>query len=186
MFDNFNPVAEWPLTVVTDRLIIQGTALTRVKRLTDLINDPNLDYLVLQDATFTEVGSHRVVVSGGMGQIRLSDVLLVHSTASTNSNSNMRMPKQPIKATLMIPPFTVEGTIYLPYESQIRVALDGYTEKFVPVTQARYWAASVDEAPVSVDLLVVNHARAHVSVAADVEWSGEQEPNVEEGGQNPW
>ncbi len=186
MFETFSPLAEWPLTVVTDRLIIHGTVLTRVKRLTDMINDPNMDYLVLQDVTFTEVGSHRVIAAGGSGQVRMSDILFVHVAASTESNAGMRMPKQPVNATLIAPPFTIEGTIYLPYEAHLRVALDAYTEKFIPVTQARYWSENPVEAPVSVDLLVVNHAHAHVSVGSDAEWRGEQGPNLEEGGQNPW
>jgi hypothetical protein len=46
----------------------------------------------------------------------------------------------------------------------------------VPVTGAKYWAYGVAEAPNFVDLLVVNHARAHVCIAAGVEWQGEGGP----------
>ena len=52
MFGAFNPVQELPLTLVTDKLVIQGTILTRVRRLTDLVNEPDTTRLVLQDATF--------------------------------------------------------------------------------------------------------------------------------------
>jgi hypothetical protein len=188
MFGSFNPVQELPLTLVTDRLVIQGTILTRVPRLTDLVNEPDATHLILQDTTFMEVGSRRVVANGVAAQVRLSDVLFVHANASTESTSSLRMPKVTVKATLLLPPFTVEGTIYLPYESELRIALDAYSDRFVPVTGARYWAYGVAESPSSVDLLVVNHARAHVCIAAGVEWHGDGGParSDSDGGSNPW
>ncbi|MGD0861304.1 MAG: hypothetical protein ABSA21_00900 [Candidatus Limnocylindrales bacterium] len=188
MFGSMNPVQELPLTLVTDKLIIQGTVLTRVRRLTDLVNDPDTAHLVLQDATFMELGSRRVVANGIVAQVRLSDLLFVHSSEPTESGSNLRMPKQPVKATLLLPPFTVQGTIHLPYEAELRLALEAYGERFVPVTGARYWAYSVAELPTNADLLVVNHGRAHVSIAAGVEWAGDGGPaNFDVGGdQNPW
>jgi hypothetical protein len=186
MFGSFNPVQEMLVTLVTERLVIQGTVLTRVRRLTDLVNEPDAMHLVLQDATFMEVGSRRVVAKGAAAQVRLSDVLFVHSTGPTESAAAMRMPKQPVKATLLVPPFTVEGTIYLPYESELKIALEAYADKFVPVTQAKYWSYAVAESPNSVELLVVNHARAHVSIAAGVQWSAESSAAHSDGGQNPW
>ena len=188
MFGSFNPVQELPLTLVTDRLVIQGTVLTRVRRLTDLVNEPDVEHVILQDATFMEVGSRRVVSQAAAAQVRLSDVLIVHSSGATDPSSTMRMPKQPIKATLLLPPFTVEGTIHLPYEAELRIALEAYGDRFVPVTGARYWAYSVAESPSYVDLLVVNHARAHVSIGAGVKWHGEAGPahSESEGGRNPW
>jgi len=114
MFGSFNPVQELPLTLVTDRLVIQGTILTRVPRLTDLVNEPDATHLILQDTTFMEVGSRRVVANGVAAQVRLSDVLFVHANASTESTSLCECQRCRSKATLLLPPFTVEGTIYLP------------------------------------------------------------------------
>lgn len=188
MFGSFNPVQLLPLTLVTDKLVIQGAALTRVRRLTDLVNDPNSEHLVLQDTTFMEIGSRRVVASGAAAQVRLSDVLFVHSNGPDEANSTMRMPKQPVKAALLLPPFTVEGTIYLPYEAELRIALEAYGDRFVAVTDAKYWAYGVAESPHSVELLAVNHARAHISIAAGVQWHGESGPAHadSDGGRNPW
>lgn len=187
MFGSFNPVQELSLTLVTDRLIIQGVIVTRVRRLTDLVNEPDATHLILQDTTFMEVGSRRVVAKGAAAQIRLSDVLFVHPNGPTEAASTMRMPKQPVKATLLLPPFTVEGTIHLPYESELRIALDSYGERFVPVTGAKYWAYGVAEAPNYVELLVVNHSRAHISIAAGVQWHGETGISREaDSTPNPW
>jgi hypothetical protein len=98
----------------------------------------------------------------------------------------MRMPKQAVRATLLAPPFTIEGQIHLPYESELRFALDAYEGRFVPVTNARYWAYGVAESPNLVDLLAVNKARAHVVVAADVEWRTEAPDEGPGSTPNPW
>jgi hypothetical protein len=188
MLDSFNPVHELPLTLVTEKLVVQGTVVTRFHRLTDLVNEPDTLHLILQDVTFMELGSRRVMARGAAAQVRLSDVLFAHSNGPTESASNMRMPKQPVRATLLLPPFTVEGTIYLPYEAELRIALDSYGDRFIPVTGAKYWAYSVAESPNQVELLVVNHARAHVCIAAGTQWGGDSEPaqSDSDGGQNPW
>jgi hypothetical protein len=186
MLGSFNPVQELPLTLVTDKLVIEGTVLTRVRRLTDLVNEPDSVHIVLRDATFMELGSRRAVTQAAWAQVRLSDLLFVHASGPTESNSTERMPKHPVRATLLLPPFTVEGTIHLAYESELRIALDAYGDRFVPITDARYWAYSVAESPNKVDLLVVNHARAHVAIAAGVEWKGEAGQGQIDRSSNPW
>jgi hypothetical protein len=186
MLGAFNPVKEIPLTLVSESMVIQGTVVTRVQRLTDLLNEPDAVHLVMQDVAFMEVGSRRVVARGAAAQVRMTDILFVHTTGSTDSNSTMRMPKEPVKATVLLPPFTVEGTIHLPYEDELRIALDSFGDRFVPVTEAKYWAYGVAEAPNFVDLLVVNHSRAHFCVAAGVKWNGGCGPRHGDGAQNPW
>lgn len=173
MFGTFNSLQALPLTVATAHLIIQGTLQTRLKRLSDVLNEPSAESLILFDATFMEVGSRRVVAGPAIAQIQLDDVLFVHTNSSTEGGTEMRMPKQPIRAVLIASPFTIEGEIHLSYEAEVHQALDGLTGRFIPVTKARYWAYGVAESPNYVDLLVVNHARAHIAVPAGVEWKSE-------------
>jgi hypothetical protein len=187
MFGTFNPVQSLPLTVVTQNLVIGGTLQTRLRRLTDVLNEPDAEHLVLFDATFMEVGSRRVLAGPAVSQIQLVDVLFVHTSGATESGTEMRMPKQAVRATLLAPPFTIEGQIHLPYESEIHQALDAFGARFIAVTSARYWAYGVAESPNHVDLLVVNHSRAHVAIPADVDWHGESPPETDSGGgSNPW
>jgi hypothetical protein len=99
----------------------------------------------------------------------------------------MRTPKQPIRATLLAPPFTIEGEIHLGYEAELHQSLDGLGGRFVPVTRARYWAYSVAESPNYVDLLVLRHDRAHVAVPVGTEWRKEAPLDKGSGGgSNPW
>jgi len=187
MFGTLNPVKPLQLTILTARLIILGTLKTRVRRLADVLNEPDAEHLVLFDATFMEVGSRRLLASAGVSQVQLADVLFVHATGSTVSGQEARTPKQAVRTTLLAPPFTIEGKIHLPYESELHQALDAFCGRFVPVTNARYWIDGRADSPDSVDLLVLNHARAHVAVPADVEWRKEAPPEIGSGGaSNPW
>ncbi len=189
MFGGFgaNPAQSLPVTLVTAQLVVQGTIQTRLHRLTDVLNEPDVVHLIVMDATFMEVGSRRVVAEAAFSQVQLDDVLFAHMTGSADSSEEMRTPKQPVRATLLAPPFTIEGQIHLAYESDLKLALEAYGGRFVPVTGARYFAYGVAEAPNYVDMLVVNHARAHVSVAPGVEWQAEAPPEGGPGSaRNPW
>jgi hypothetical protein len=187
MFGTFNPTQPLPLTVVTPSLIIQGTLQSRLRRLTDILNEPDVEHLILFDATFMEAGSRRVVAGPAVAQVQLADVLFVHTNGPTESGTELRTPKQPIRATLLAPPFTIEGEIHLGYEAELHQSLDGLAGRFVPVTRARYWAYSVAESPNYVDLLVLRHDRVHVAVPVGTEWRKEAPLDKGSGGgSNPW
>jgi hypothetical protein len=183
---NFNPIQPLPLTLVTSGLIIQGVVRARIRRLGELMNDAESEHLVLEDARFVEIGSHRILGNAGTAQVARSDVLMVHTTTETEGSGELRTSKQPIRATLLAPPFTIEGMIHLAYESEIHVSLHSLTEPWVAVTGARYWAYGVAEEPVTTDLLVVNHARAHVVIARGVEWRPASESAAPRHTPNPW
>ncbi len=185
MISDYLPVRTLDLTLVTELVLITGTIETRLRRLTDVFNDADSAALVLNDATFMEVGSRRVLAQAPAAQVSLTEVLFAHTNGETDSGGEQKMPKQPIKATLLVRPYTIEGEIYLPYESELKIALQAYTGRFLPVTSARYWADLAAEAPVNVDFLVVNHTLAHVAVASGTEWRGEM-PRDTGGGSNPW
>ena len=187
MLGSFNPVQSLSLTVVTQNLIIQGSLRTRIQRLTDVMNEPDADHLVLFDATFFEVGSRRVVASSSISQVQIADMLFVHTSGPTGSTEEMRTSKQPTRAILVAPPFTIEGLIHLPMEEELQQAVDSLTGRFVALTNAKYWAYGVAESPNLVDLLVVNRARAHVTIPVGTEWRTAALSDVgSRGDQNPW
>ena len=185
MFGDITPPHEMSLTLLTNSLVIEGSITTRLTRMTDVVNEPDATHLLMENVMFMELDSGRVIARGGQAQVRLSDVLLLHARVPGESGL-LRMPKQPVVATIVVPPFTVQGTIYLPFETELRMALDSYGDRFVPVTDAKYWPKGEADAPISVDLVVVNHAKAHVVIAHDVVWRGESGPRSEVPGQNPW
>ncbi|MGD0248655.1 MAG: hypothetical protein ABSB75_06330 [Candidatus Limnocylindrales bacterium] len=186
MFGSFNPPLSLPLTVATSGFMIQGTLQTRLRRITDVLNEPTAEHLILFDATFMEVGSRRVAAGPGTAQIQLDDVLFVHTNGPTESGTEIRTPKQPTRAILIVWPFTIEGEVHLAYEAELHQALDALSGRFVPVTKARYWAYSVAESPNDVDLLVVNHSRAHIAIPAGVDWRTEAPDARPGGGADTW
>jgi hypothetical protein len=185
MFEAFSPATDMALTILTSRLVIEGTVTTRVRRLVDLVNDANAAHLIVHDAMFMELESGRVLNRAEYAQLWLEDLLILHTREPIESGS-VRTPKQPTPATLLVAPYTVEGTIHLPFESELRMALDAYSDRFVAVTDARYWPNSEPDAPISVDLAVVNHRRAHVAIAPGVHWDGAAGPVAAETAENPW
>lgn len=184
MFGSFNPIRSLPITIVTAELVVHGTIETRLQRVTDLVSEPGIIHLIVYDATFMEPGSRRAVASASVAQIQLPDVLFLHTSGPTESGAEAPTAKQAIKATLLAPPYTVVGQIHLPNEAELRQALDAFNDVFVPVTAARYWAYGVAESPNDVDLLMLNRMRAHVAIAAGVEWRGAT-PDLG-GATNPW
>jgi hypothetical protein len=181
MYASFAPPTPLPLTLMTPALVIQGTLVTRLRRLTDVFNEPGAEHLMLTDCTFMEVGSRRVIAGPAVAQVQIDEILFVHTTGSTESGSSEhRTSKQPIKSTILVPPFTVEGQIHLGYEPDLMQALDGLNGRFIPVTGARYWAYSVAESPNYVDLLVVNRVLSHIAVEVGVQWR--TEAPIEHGG----
>jgi hypothetical protein len=185
MFESFSPVSEMALTIMTSRLVIEGTVSTRVRRLVDLVNESGAAHLIVHDAMFLDLESGSVLYRAAHAQLMLSDLLLLHTREPIETGS-VRTPKQPTPATLLVAPFTVEGTIHLPFEDSLKTALDAYSDRFVAVTNARYWPNSEPDSPISVDLVVVNHHRAHVAIAHGVEWGGADGPAPEDPEQNPW
>lgn len=186
MLGDFNPVQLLPVTVVTRELIIQGSLKTRLRRLTDVLNEPDIDHLVLFEATFMEIGSRRVVAGSGVSQVQLGELLFVHTSGPTESGQEMRTPKQPVRATLLAPPFTIEGNIHLPLEEALQQAVDSLSGRFMPVTSARYYAYGVAESPNFVDLLIANRMRTHVAIPVGTEWRLAPPDVGGQGRQRPW
>jgi hypothetical protein len=134
-----------------------------------------------------EVGSRRVIAGAATAQIQFPDILFMHTGGTTESGTEMRTPKQPIKAIILTPPYTIEGQVHLPFEAELHQALDALDGKFIPVTGARYWAYGVAESPIYVDLLVLNRVRAHIAIPAGVQWRAEGSQDPGQGrASNPW
>jgi hypothetical protein len=98
----------------------------------------------------------------------------------------MRTPKQPIRATLIAPPFTIDGSIHMPLEEELQQAVDSLSGRFLPVTDAKYWAYGVAESPNFVDLLVASRSRVHVAIPVGTEWSAAHHQGGNQGGHSVW
>ena len=150
------------LTLYTDSFIIRGTIMTRYKRVTDVLNDPEHHFLVLTDATVDEYGSRELATRSEFAQVNLATVLRAFLAFPVDPTPELRTIKVPEAALISIPPFRISGRIHLLPERTLAQALGELDARFVPVTDATYWSESVGEARQTVPLLAFNQARAQV------------------------
>ena len=162
MFDRYrrrgprHPVA---LTLVTDAFVVRGTLLTRQRRITDMLNVADEDFLVLVQATFDEFGTRRRSRSAAdFAQVNLGSVLFGVADDPVEPTPELRTPKVTERALISIPPFKVTGHIHLMPERSLRQALGELLGRFIPVTDAAYWSDRLGEARATARIVAVNHA----------------------------
>lgn len=158
----FLPTQQVELTLYTDSYIVHGTAETRERRISDILNHAQHEFLVLHSVTFDEYGSRELAVHSDFAQVNLSTVLFAVANDVVGAAPELRMPKVPEQAMITIPPFRIIGRIHLMPERNLADALGELTGRFVPVTEATYWSDTVAEARQSATMVAVNHARAQI------------------------
>lgn len=162
------------ITLVTDAFVVRGTIQTRHRRITDMLNSAEHDFLVLADATFDEFGSTGTAIQVDYAQVNLGAVLFGVADEAVEPTPELRVPKVSERALISVPPFTVTGHIHLMPGRDLHEALEDLTGRFVPVTEATYWSERVGESRQPADVLAVNRHRAQI-LAPHVEadpWAG--------------
>lgn len=162
------------ITLVTDVFVVRGTIQTRHRRITDMLNTTEHEFLVLEEATFDEFGSSGVAIKADFAQVNLGAVLFGVADEPVEASPELRLAKVSERALISIPPFTVTGQIHLMAGRDLRQALDELTGQFLPVTDAMYWSDRVGEARTTALVVAVNHHRAQILAPfRDVDpWAG--------------
>jgi hypothetical protein len=150
------------VTLYTDAYVVRGQVVTRHRRITDILNQPEHDFLVLNEVVLDEFGSRSLGVRSEFAQINLAAVLFAVGDSPVQPIPELRTPKIPEQALISIPPFKITGRIHLLPERDLRDALEELTGRFLPVTDAIYWSESVGEARTNAQLIAFNHARAQI------------------------
>jgi Family of unknown function (DUF6812) len=160
----FDAVAERTvaLTLYTDSYVVRGSIRTRQKRITDILNHADEEFLVVEDAVIDPLGAHGEVIRGEFAQVNLATVLFAVSDVPVEATPELRTPKMAEQALVTVPPFTVIGSIHLLPERALRDALAELTGRFIPVTDATYWSDTVGEPRTPAMIVAVNHARAQI------------------------
>jgi hypothetical protein len=150
------------ITLVTDNFVVRGTIQTRLRRITDMLNSSDHDFLVLEEATFDEFGSTGVVMQTDFAQVNLGAVLFGVADEPVEATPELRISKVSQRALISIPPFTVSGHIHVMPARDLRESLNELQGRFIPVTEATYWSDRVGEARTSALIVAVNHNRAQI------------------------
>jgi hypothetical protein len=172
----FAQIAEAPIkvTLYTDAYVIRGTATSRHRRVSDILNTGTEEFIVLSAVSMDEWGSTAAPVHADYAQVNLGSVLFAVADEPVEPTPELRLVKIPEQAFISVPPFRVVGNIHLPPEQDMRLALRELTGRFVPVTDATFWSDTVGEAKQSAVMVAVNHSRAQILAPhTDVDpWAG--------------
>jgi hypothetical protein len=150
------------VTLHTDAYVIRGQVTSRQRRVTDILNETDRDFLVLTDAVLDEYGAHGGTTRADYAQVNLASVLFAIAEAAVDSSPEMHTPKVQEEALISIPPFKIIGHIHLMPEHNLRDALAQLTGRFVPVTDASYWSDTLGEARTTSALVAFNRSRAQI------------------------
>jgi hypothetical protein len=150
------------MTLYTDAFVIRGSMPTRQRRLSDVLNLADEEFLVLSDAVLQGLGPHGARHSAANAQVNLHAVLFAITSESVDALPELRTPKVPETTLISIPPFSITGLIHLLPERSVGSALQELHGRFVPVTEATYWSDTLGEARQTARMLAVNHARAQI------------------------
>jgi hypothetical protein len=150
------------LTLYTDAYVVRGTLGTRQRRLSDILNFAEEEFLVLSGASFERFGRSGVVRRAPFAQVNLAAVLFAVADSTVEAVPELRTPKVAAAALISIPPFEIVGRIHLFPDRDLRQALRELTGRFVPITDATYASDQAGEAPRTAPMVAVNHARAQI------------------------
>lgn len=159
MFSQTMPIA---LTLYTDAFIVRGTIASRERRISDILNHAEQDFLVLGDVTLDEYGTRSLAERAEYAQVNLATVLFAVANDIVEPAPELRMAKVSEMAMISLPPFRITGRIHLLPERNLATALAELTGRFLPVTEATYWSDVVAEARQTASMVAVNHARTQV------------------------
>jgi hypothetical protein len=160
----FEPIAAQvvAITLYTDVFVVRGTLATRYRRLSDILNQTEHDFIVLSDVVIDEFGSRSQPIQSDFAQVNLATVLFGVGEAVVEALPELKTPKIPEQALISVPPFRITGQIHLLPERDLREALSELTGRFLPVTNATYWSELAGEAKQQAPMVAVNHARAQI------------------------
>ena len=163
MFDAWSGATrEVEVTLYTDAFVIRGRVQSTQRRLSDVLNFSDSDFLVVSEATFEALGDRSNVHRAPFAQVNLAAVLFAVADAPAEPAPELRQRKMPAPALISIPPYRVTGRIHLPPHDDLRSALVELGGRFVPVTDATFVAEQLGEPAQGAPMVAVNHSRAQI------------------------
>jgi hypothetical protein len=150
------------LMLYTDTHIVRATYATRQRRITDILNESDTDFIVVRDASFDDFGTSTQPMRAEYAQINLGAVLFAVAADHVEAVPELRTPKVAERALISIPPFRVVGNVHILPERNLQESLEELQGRFLPVTDAQFWSDKVGEARQNAAMVAINHARAQI------------------------
>ncbi len=164
------------LTLVTEASVIRGTAVTWRRRMTDLLNEGDHPFILLEDVEMEDIAGSGPTVRASHAQVNLDAVLFVLSPHPTHPSPDFHVHKSPERAYVSLPPYVIVGQVHLHMGEGLRDGLDMLVGRFIPVTDAVYWSDAHRVARTSVEMLALNRLRAQILLPFEESPAGDPAP----------
>jgi hypothetical protein len=156
------PLRTVPLTLYTEQFIVRGAIETREHRVTDILNEADGPFLVLEDVTLEDLETDEPPTRVEFARVSLAAILFAVSLQAVEPIRELRTPKISEPAIVSIPPFRVIGNVHMFPDRSLRDALGGPQNQFMPVTDAVFWSDRPGLGRRHAVMVAVNQARAQI------------------------
>lgn len=161
--EGFGTVRPVRVELITAGYRIDGTIQTRFSRVAEILNQLSSTHLPVEDASVREHGGD--ARRAGTMIVAVEEILVMVAPDLADAPSgDMRVPKEPTRAQLAIPPMWLDGTVYIPVGSRPTDGLLNLADRFVPMTDVRITSAAHPELDHDGPVAAVRRDRAHVIV----------------------
>src|SRR2546423_396317 len=102
------------LTLFTDAHVIRGHVETRHRRLSDVLNQAEHDFIVVGDAVMEEFGAKdQPATRADFAQVNLASLLFAVTDSIVEAQPELRLMKSAEQALIVVPPFKILGRIHV-------------------------------------------------------------------------
>ena len=170
--DGFASVEEVEVEVYTSAYVVTGAVHTPFRRVSDILNQLPSGHLMMERASIREHAQDDEGAVVGTAVVSLDEIFVIVAPGLAGEpRAEMRIERQSVPATLVIPPLRLEGTLYVPIGSDPIEGLLNLAERFVVMTDVVLSSAPHPWLAREIPVLAVRRARAHAMAlrAADEE-----------------
>lgn len=164
------------LTLVTEASIIRGTSVTWRRRMTDLLNEGDHAFILLEDVEMEDIVGSGPTVRASHAQVNLEAVLFVLSSSPVQASPDFHVRKSQEMAYISLPPYVIVGRVHLHPGEGLRDGLDMLVGRFIPVTDAAYWSIERRVERTTAEMLAVNRMRAQILLPFEEAVPGDPDP----------
>ena len=160
--EGFSAVRPVRVELMTAGHRIDGTIQTRFSRVAEILNQLSSTHLPVDEAEVREHGDQRVWRASST-IVAVNEILAMLAPDLVDAPSgDMRVPKQPVRARIAIPPVWLAGTIYVPVGSSPSDGLLNLADRFVPMTDVTVTSSAFPGLDQTGPVAAVRRDRAHI------------------------
>lgn len=160
--DGFSAVRPLEVELITVGYRVTGTIRTRFTRVAEILNQLSSTHLPIDDATVEEHGAD-APRRAPTTVVAVDEILVMVAPSLVDVPSgDIRVPKQPVRARLAMPPLWLDGTVYVPVGSRPTDGLLNLADRFIPMTDVAISSATYPRLDHDGPVVAVRRDRAHV------------------------